>query len=315
MIPTEPVVSGIGVVSPRGRTPSEMVEPPSPIGPEPWFDYRTELGRHGYKYFPPACHYLLAATRRAVADSGCPAEDLPAAAAIGTNNAGSVWQSELDRTIVGADADELSPMTATFFSINLVAGQLAIEHELTGFNLTFTSPRVAGVEALGFGSGALALGRTRWLLAGATEARLDAAEPGAAESEEGAAILVVEPAERVWARGATAYGRCTVRSGFLPPDEVTAAGARTRLDTLFVGGVSSAALPVVAVLDDSAVGAAVARALAPEVEPVIAGPGCLEPLLRLAWCLAEGPPQSLLITAASTGNIAVAHVDRRQLSA
>lgn len=296
--PDDPVVTGIGVVSPRGSAPGR-----------PWFDYRAELGRRGYKYFPPACHYLLAAARRAVTDAGGPPCCPPAlrSAAVGTNSAGSLWHSEMDRTIVGAGAHELSPMTATFFSINLVAGQLAIEHELTAFTLTFTSPHVAGVEALQLGALSLTPGRARWMLVGATEAPLDEDEPGAARSEEGSVVLVVEPAGLAAARGAGWYGRCVSASGFLPPDDADPARAGELLARL---GVRDAAVPVRAVTDDSRVGRAVRQALGPQAGIVAARSGCLEPMVQVADGLTDGPPVSLSVAASSAGNIVVTRIER-----
>lgn len=299
LAPEEPVVTGIGVVVPRGSAPGL-----------PWFDYRSELGRRGYKYFPPACHYLLAAARRAVADAGGPPDCAPAlrSAAVGTNSAGSVWHSEMDRTIVEAGAHELSPMTATFFSINLVAGQLAIEHELTAFTLTFTSPHVAGVEALQLGALSLRPGPARWMLVGATEAALDADEPGAARSEEGSVVLVVEPAGLAAARGARWYGRCGSASGFLPPDEADPGRAGELLARL---GVRDGAAPVRAVVDDSSsVGRAVRRALGPRAGIVAARSGCLEPMVQVAAGLTDGPPVSLCVAASSAGNIVVTRLER-----
>ncbi|WP_280367720.1 beta-ketoacyl synthase N-terminal-like domain-containing protein [Nocardia wallacei] len=296
--PDDPVVTGIGVVSPPGS-----------VAGTPWFDYRTELGRRGYKYFPPACHYLLAAARRAVADAGGPPGCAPSlrSAAVGTNSAGSVWHSEMDRTIVGAGAHELSPMTATFFSINLVAGQLAIEHELTAFTLTFTSPHVAGVEALHLGALSLTPERAQWMLVGATEGPVDEDEPGAARSEEGSVVLVVEPAGLAAARGAGWYGRCASVSGFLPPDEADSDRAGELLGRL---GVRDAAVPVGAVVDDSRVGRAVRRALGPQTTVVAARSGCLEPMVQVAAGLTDGPPVSLCVAASSAGNIVVTRIER-----
>ncbi|ANZ39744.1 hypothetical protein BBK82_30585 [Lentzea guizhouensis] len=60
-------------------------------------------------------------------------------------------------------------------------------------------------------------------------------------------------------------------------------------------------------LDDSLVGAAVARAFGADDDSRHAGAGCLEPLLQVAGALAAGTP-AVVVTAAPTGNVAVAAI-------
>ncbi|MFD0444511.1 beta-ketoacyl synthase N-terminal-like domain-containing protein [Streptomyces rhizosphaericus] len=186
------------------------------------FDFRTALGRHGYKYLPAASQYFLAAAKRALAQAG---PDALAAvgpeergAAVGTNSAALALHHTMDRTVTATGAGDLSPVTAPYFSINLFGSRLATEHDLKGFNLTFTSPRVAGLEALQTGQRALATGRARRLLAGATEEALPEGEPGADTSEAGAVALVLEPepaargrGRRRWAGWASARSSCRRR--------------------------------------------------------------------------------------------------------
>ncbi|MEE4593872.1 beta-ketoacyl synthase N-terminal-like domain-containing protein [Streptomyces sp. DSM 41524] len=312
------VVTGIGTVGADG------------------FDFRTALGRHGYKYLPAASQYFLAAAKRALAQAG---PDALAAvgpeergAAVGTNSAALALHHTMDRTVTATGAGDLSPVTAPYFSINLFGSRLATEHDLKGFNLTFTSPRVAGLEALQTGQRALATGRARRLLAGATEETLPEGEPGADTSEAGAVALVLEPEPAARRRGAAALGRVGVRSFFLPPKvaasaegaERAAALLRDALDAL--GHRPDRPLAVTAVLDGSPVGAAMAaaldeqalggkalggkalggRALAGKPERVAAGAGALEPVACVAAALGapDGHPHAV-ITAAAEGNAAV----------
>ncbi|NUS86148.1 MAG: 3-oxoacyl-ACP synthase, partial [Streptomyces sp.] len=174
------IVTGVGTVRPEG------------------FDFKTALGPRGYKYLPTASQYFLAAAKRALADAGPGTLEATRAerrgAAVGTNSAAASLHDAMDRTVMETGAADLSPATAPYFSINLFGSRLATEHELKGFNLTFASPRVAGLEALETGRRALAAGRARWLLAGATEQVLAEGEPGAETSEAGAVALVLEPA-------------------------------------------------------------------------------------------------------------------------
>ncbi|WP_275559494.1 beta-ketoacyl synthase N-terminal-like domain-containing protein [Streptomyces sp. 5-6(2022)] len=302
------VVTGIGTVGADG------------------FDFRTALGRHGYKYLPAASQYFLAAAKRALAQAGPDALEAVGpeerGAAVGTNSAAVALHHSMDRTVTATGAGDLSPVTAPYFSINLFGSRLATEHDLKGFNLTLTSPRIAGLEALQTGQRALATGRARRLLAGATEEALPEGEPGAGTSEAGAVALVLEPEPAARGRGVAALGRVGVRSFFLPPKaaasaegaEQAAALLRDALDAL--GHRPDRPLAVTAVLDGSPVGEAMAaaldekalggRALAGKPERVPAGAGALEPVARVAAAL--GAPDGhahAVVTAAAEGNAAV----------
>lgn len=317
----ELAVTGIGVISPRGDDASAASLPDGPVPSDGWFDHRTELGRRGYKYLPAASQYFLAACNRALrASGGC--EHVPAeerGAAVGTNSGAEALHSAMDETIVKTGAEDLSPATAPFFSINLFGSRTAMEHAFKGFNLTLTSPRTAGLEALRTGLRSLRLGRASWLLAGATEDALAVLDPGASRSEAGAVAMVLEPAAAATARGATPLGGISVRTGFLPPQKAGrpgGAGHARRLLGPVLGagtadGADDAARPeeVTAVLDDSPVGRAVAEALGGTARRVPAGSGCLEPLLQTAGALAGGGARSAaVVTAAATGEVAVCRI-------
>ncbi|MFE1935881.1 beta-ketoacyl synthase N-terminal-like domain-containing protein [Streptomyces sp. NPDC059474] len=317
------VVTGIGTVGADG------------------FDFRTALGRHGYKYLPAASQYFLAAAKGALAQAGPDALEAVGpeerGAAVGTNSAALALHHAMDRTVTATGAGDLSPVTAPYFSINLFGSRLATEHDLKGFNLTFTSPRVAGLEALQNGQRAIATGRARWLLAGATEEALPEGEPGADTSEAGAVALVLEPEAAARSRGAAALGRVGVRAFFLPPRVAASAEGAERAAVLLrdaldaLGHRPDQPLAVTAVLDGSPVGEAVAAALEEQVlegqvldvqvldeqapggrtavgkpERVPAGAGALEPVARVAAAL--GAPAGHLhavVTSAAEGNIAV----------
>ncbi|HET6213066.1 MAG TPA: beta-ketoacyl synthase N-terminal-like domain-containing protein [Micromonosporaceae bacterium] len=294
-------VSGVGVVRP--------LEPDGEHGRAPtagWFDYRRELGARGYKYVPPAFQYLLAAARRAMADAmGC-GDGFPAEArgvVVGTNSAVSALHAAMDRTVVASSAAELSPMVAPYFSVNLGGGRLAAEHSFKGFHATLTTPRVAGLEAIAVAARALALGRARWLLVGATEEALDPGDPAVRASESGAVALVVR-------RGDGGPGHCRVRTRFIPPG-TAAATARAVVAAALADVVAGYGdPPIVAVLDGSPVGRAVAAALDERgrVKVMPAGAGCLEPLAQVAAALVGAAEPTVVVTAAAEGNVAVALV-------
>ncbi|QTR04515.1 hypothetical protein J7S33_06470, partial [Saccharothrix algeriensis] len=256
---TDLVVTGIGVLDPAHG-----------------FDHRTELGPRGYKYLPTATQYLLAATKRAVAAAGDTLERVPEelrAAAVGTNCAASALHAGMDRTVLDGDANDLSPATAPYFSINLFGSRLATEHALKGFNLTVTSPRVAGLEAVQTGGRSVALGRAEWLVAGAAEEALDPAEPGGGGGVSGGVRPGCWcPAAGGAPRGGRVLGRCAVRTAFLPPAGLTPelVGAVVEPVLAWAGRV-----PVRAVVDSSPVARALLAALGPDAAVVPAGSGCL----------------------------------------
>lgn len=327
------VVTGIGLLCPWTDSPANALAggPRPAVSDDAWFDVKAQLGPRGYKYLPPACQYLLVAARRALTDSGdCldAVDEDRRGAAVGTNHAASALRDSMNRTVIDGHANDLSPATAPFFSINLSGSRLSIQHGLKGFNLTVTSPRVAGLEAVEIGSRSVALRRSSLLLAGATEAPVAAHEPGVDTAEAGAVVLVIEPYEAAVARGATVYGSCRVRTFFLPPRLLESWEGRERAGCI-VREVLNALLsntdempPIHAVLDDSAVSATVAEMLRRSADHVDAigsfgesqrpvGGGCLEPMLHVAGLLTTADRECIVATAAAEGNVALARLSPR----
>ncbi|MFD6227334.1 beta-ketoacyl synthase N-terminal-like domain-containing protein [Streptomyces sp. NPDC060232] len=300
-----------------------VVLPPEGAGPaQAWFDHRARLGR-GYKYLPPACQYLLAAARTALEDSGREADPHAPATApelrgavVGTNSAVAALHAAIDETVRREGASALSPMSVPYFAVNLVAGRLSTEHLLKGFNLTVTSPRVAGVEALHLAALELAAGRAAVTLAGAAEAPDPRA--GDAEPEAGAALFVLRPGG-----GPVPAGGAVLRTvlRFVPPPALAAAEGRRRardsvrqaLDALRAGGPAPDEVELLA--DPSPVGDAVADALrswCADRAPVStrwsgARAGALAPVVRLAARPLPAPAGCrLVVTASRAGNVALA---------
>ncbi|MEU9084687.1 beta-ketoacyl synthase N-terminal-like domain-containing protein [Streptomyces sp. NPDC048357] len=304
----ESVVHGAALVVPPDGTPPDA----------PWFDHRARLGR-GHKYLPPACQYLLAAARTALEASGQEsARHAPElrGAVVGTNSAVAALHAGIEETVRREGAGALSPMSVPYFSVNLVAARLSTEHVLKGFNLTVTSPRVAGVEALHLAARELAAGRAAVVLAGAAEA--PDPRPGDAEPEAGAALLVLRPAG-----GPVPAGGAVLRTvlRFLPPPALSGAGGRglaedsvrEALDALCANGPAPYEVELLA--DPSPVGDTVARVLrawcAGRV-PVSARrsgarAGSLAPVVRLAdRPLPAGGGTRLVVVASRAGNVALA---------
>jgi 3-oxoacyl-[acyl-carrier-protein] synthase II len=298
------VVSGIGTVV-----------PPPEAADESWFDHRVELGRRSYKYLPRSGQYVLAAAKRALADAGTTMATVPEerrAVAIGCNNATARIQDEFDRTVLEHGADLLSPASAAYFSVNLVAGRVAMEHAARGFSLAMHSPTVAGLEAMQCGLRAVARGRADVLLAGATEEPLPPAEPAARRSADGAVVLYVERARAVADRDGRWYGRCTVRGCYLSPD---LAGGLARARQVVAASIPGPAepLPVRLVAEASPLADAVADCLAAlGYDPVLRLPtraGCLDAVGAVADALRTGTGPCLVVGCAAEGNVTLTRID------
>ncbi|MFI9203126.1 beta-ketoacyl synthase N-terminal-like domain-containing protein [Streptomyces sp. NPDC053048] len=310
------VATGIGVVSPRGCDPARLDldghPPPDPT--DAWFDVAAELGPRGYKYVPPSCRHLLAATRRALADAADPLPLVPEARramAIGTNNGIAALIDAIDETVTGPGAGRLGPATAPYFSINTLAGRAAMDHGIKGWNLTLTTPRTAGLEALHAGARAVAAGRADLLLAGSTEAPLPRHTPGHTASEAGAAVLVLEPPDAAAARGTTGYGTCRTAAFFLPPDAPPDRARRTVGDALarvLAPDDHDAPPPVRLITDPCPVGTTLAaqlRLLGARTRLLPAGAGTLLPLLHVVHALVRPGPPRLVATAGPDGACAL----------
>jgi 3-oxoacyl-[acyl-carrier-protein] synthase II len=262
-----------------------------PADRDDWFDVRRDLGRHGYKYLPPACRYLLVAARRALGGAAfAGVAEQARGVAVGTNNATVAVLDRIDRTVVAAGSTELSPVDVPFGTVNVLTSRLAVEHRCRAFALTTVSPVTAGLEALGAAVRALRAGRAEVVLAGAME------DQG---SEAGAVVLVVRRGEGP---------SCTVRTLLLPP-------RRPSLDLLkgaVTGLVDRADLPLHVVLDGSAHAADVAAAVGDVLgrgadTHTVAFDAALIPTVRLAELLEAGT-DALLLVAAGTGNVGLARI-------
>jgi 3-oxoacyl-[acyl-carrier-protein] synthase II len=285
------VISGIGQVGPTGAAEAN------------WFDVAARLPGRGYRRLPAACQYLIAATGDAIRDAGdvlSAVDSDQRAAVVGTNNAVTGLLAEMDRTIIDHGADELSPAQAPFFAVSVLTARLASEFGLHGGTLTTHSPRTAGLDAVQLGARALAAGRAKLVIVGATEPGTSAVD----RTGTGAVSLVCEPAELAEARGARAYGTVAVATAFLD-------AATPDTDVLDLRWPSPAD-PVDAVLGDSPVCHAVrkwAERSGREVVVTPAGEGCLTPMRRIAeWYATGAADRRHVVTAADQGAVSMATV-------
>jgi hypothetical protein len=128
---------------------------------------------------------------------------------IGTNFAVASVHEAMDAVIMNESSDGLSPMEAANFSVNLAASHISIKHRFRAFNISFTNPMVAGIEALLFGANAIRQGRAQMVVAGATEdtPATPAAEAlGVPLAPGGACTLVLESLASAQERQARPYG-------------------------------------------------------------------------------------------------------------
>lgn len=311
------VVTAIGSVLP----PSDV----TPSASSQWFDQRAELGR-GYRHIPVSCQYLLTAVKYALAQDGI--QDallaLPEdqrAVAVGTNHGVAAVHAEVDRATVTGEAHLISPAAVPYFSPNLVASRVAMEHGLKGFSLAAHSPRTAALEALQAGLRALRSGRARWLLAGATEVPAPEADRAAVRSsgptEDGAIALVIEDAATVRSRGGRSLGRVRVSSASLSPYAAEGRAGAERARSVLAGALArlgtaaGADRSVRLIGDGSAVARSVATALvdtvgAPDV--LDAGTGCLLAVQEVAQALARPGGEHLIVTATAEGGVLLTQV-------
>lgn len=210
-------LTGIGPIFPGVTTRAELAAwldggPRQVPADGEWFASERLLGSKGVKYLTPASRYLLAASRHALDDAGLGDgmgyEPRERGIVIGTNFSAWATLERLDRSVLSAGTSAVQPLDAPNFSIHMPASRVAIRHDLQAFNLSLSGPMVAGVEAVWMGATAIAQGRARLVIAGATEERaprLLGATLGVAPAPGGACALVLEALEPALARGARPY--------------------------------------------------------------------------------------------------------------
>jgi 3-oxoacyl-[acyl-carrier-protein] synthase II len=200
------------------------------------FDAEREFGEDARR-MDPFTMYAVTAARAAVADAGLAAGDRDpnrTAVVLGTAVGGqSTWEAQGVR-LQQRGSRAVHPMTVPKAIGNIAAGTIAIDLGLNGPSLTVSTACAAGTTALGMALDLLRSGRCDVVLAGGTEAavtplvctafdRLKAlsrrvGEPSAASRPfdvrrdgfvlgEGAAVLVLERADDVRARGGRARAR------------------------------------------------------------------------------------------------------------
>ncbi|MCC5603263.1 beta-ketoacyl synthase N-terminal-like domain-containing protein [Nostoc favosum] len=219
------VISGIGPICSQATTVTELstvdckVQELSNMKGVNWFEPKRFFGSRGFKYFPLATQYILAAAKLAledanIQDNSCTPEEK--GVVLGTNFAIDSICSQMDRVVMTEGATALSPMEAPNFSVNLPASYVSIKYGFRAFNISLTSSVVAGLESIIFGAHSIRQGRAKIALVGATEDSPPSQISevlGVPVKEGGACALILETLPQVLSRQARIY--CQVGKGSL----------------------------------------------------------------------------------------------------
>jgi 3-oxoacyl-[acyl-carrier-protein] synthase II len=265
-------ISGMGVISPlaagvdafasalyRGaRAAGEIVD----FDPEPWLVSGFRPMDRTARLLSVAVHMALADARH---DAAAGTEGDPGLGLVcGTMLGGIHSITRFDWDGITDGPDYVSPMGFSNTVINSAAGQAAIRFKLRGVNSTICAGLSSGLCAVGYASEFVASGRASALLAAGVdewseEARVGLDKAGALSASgcarpfapdrdgivqsEAAAVLLLEPAAQVLARGAATAvevaGFGATHVGFVDGAGPTSDGAREAMRTaLAAAGVS-----------------------------------------------------------------------------
>lgn len=258
-------VTGMGLVSPlgddyddafaaarAGRSAIRLLDVPfskrlvSPLAATVQFDAAAHFEPPRQRMLDRVSQLALVAARRALDDAEArltATERTRTGVFIGTGMGGINTIDEGYQTLYGEDSDRIKPFMIFMGMYNAPAAWIAIEHGLTGPNLTYSTACSSSAVAIGEAWLKLAHGELDLAVAGGAEAPLSlgsmkawealrtVAAPDALDVStsckpfsknrsglvlgEGAAVLVLEPWERAAARGAfihgelLGYGLCT----------------------------------------------------------------------------------------------------------
>lgn len=198
------------------------------------FDPLAHFSRHQASSLDRVSQFALVATRQAIAESGLDMAALDLARAgvcLGTGMAGSGSLDEAYARLYRDGASRLKPFTVLMAMNSAPASQIALEYELKGPNLTYSTACSSSAVAIGEAFRLIRHGYADVILAGGSEALLtygtirawealrtlakeDAEDPSASCKPfaanrsglilgEGAAMVVLEDWDHAQARGAT----------------------------------------------------------------------------------------------------------------
>ncbi|MBA3696348.1 MAG: beta-ketoacyl-[acyl-carrier-protein] synthase family protein [Methylotenera sp.] len=249
-------VTGIGVLSPLGNNPYALFEAArtgrsgihrldihgahrldGPLAATVVFDGADHFEPPQQRMMDRVSQFAVVAARRAFADAQCELTELErerTGVFLGTGMGGTLSMDDGYQTLYGQQSDRIKPMMILQGMHNAPAAWIAIEHQLRGPNLTFSTACSSSSVAIGEAWLRLASGMLDVAIAGGSEAPLSLGSLKAWEAMhtlasvdaidsatsckpfsrnrsgmvlgEGAALLVLEPWDRALARGATIHG-------------------------------------------------------------------------------------------------------------
>ena len=249
-------VTGMGMVSPLGMTAVEVYRNAAsgrsgihrleaafanrlnaPLAATVAFDGAAHFEPVRLRMLDRSSQFALVAARQAFADANVDWNALDpdrAGTFAGTGMGGSQSNDEGYQTLYGEDSDRIKPFTVLMGMHNASAAWIAIEHQLRGPSLTYSTACSSSAVAIGEAWLRIASGSLDLAIAGGAEAPLsfgsmkawealhtlaavDADDPAASCKPfakdrsgmvlgEGAAMVVLEPWDSAVARGATIHG-------------------------------------------------------------------------------------------------------------
>ena len=252
-------VTGMGLVSPLGHEPAQafaaaragqsairLLDAPfarrlgSPFAAPVAFDGAAHFEPSRQRMLDRVSQFALVAARRALADAApglSEFERTRTGVFMGTGMGGINTIDEGYQTLYGANSDRIKPFMIFMGMYNAPAAWIAIEHGLTGPNLTYSTACSSSAVAIGEAWLKLAHGELELAVVGGAEAPLSLGSMKAWEAlrtvatadaldistsckpfsknrsglvlGEGAAVLVLEPWDRAVARGAFIHGEMT----------------------------------------------------------------------------------------------------------
>lgn len=189
-----------------------------------WCDLRGELGR-GHRHEPVAAQLALAAGRRALAALGAAADAVPGdrrSLCVATSTAVGATHARMDATVLEHGTTLLSPLTAPYFSVNLLGSRLSADLVAHGGATTFTTPATAVADALVSAGRDVTTGRCDLALVVAVEEAADPADRGTHPPETGAVALVLAADDGALPRRAVPAPAVHVRRGTWSPGALAA---------------------------------------------------------------------------------------------
>lgn len=212
---TSAVITGAGIAVPGLGTAGDLLRRPAPGG---GFDPATGLRGREMRHKDRASRLALRAVAPALREAGMLSDDAEdnggytgpgnsTAVVISTNLGNLDSVCDFADTIAEHSVTGLSPLGLPHTSSNVIAGWVAIRYGMRGPNLTVCNGATSGADALYWARNMLAVRRAEAVVVIGVEPDTEPAarllEDGSGRGVlDGAAALVMEPADRAAARGA-----------------------------------------------------------------------------------------------------------------